>query len=54
MANTYHKMYIQVVFAVKYRDAIISKNWRPDLLAVIGQLINETGCKNIIVNVALY
>lgn len=50
MANTYHQMYIQAVFAVKYRDAVISKNWRPDLLAVIGQLINETGCKNIIVN----
>ena len=50
MANTYHKMYIQAVFAVKYRDAIISKNWRPDLLAAIGQLINETGFKNIIVN----
>jgi len=50
MANTYHKMYIQAVFAVKYRDAVINKAWRPQLLGVLGNLINETGCKTIIVN----
>jgi len=50
MANTYHQMYIQTVYAVKYRDAVIAKAWRQDLHAVIGNLINETGCKNIIVN----
>jgi len=50
MANTYHQVYIQCVFAVKYRYAIIDKDWRPTLLGVIGNLINETGCKTIIVN----
>lgn len=50
MANTYHQMYIQTVFAVKYRDAVIGREWKPDLLAVIGNLINESGCKTIIVN----
>lgn len=50
MANTYHQVYIQAVFAVKYRDAVIDKSWRSKLLGVIGQLINETGCKTIIVN----
>ncbi|MEI8087678.1 MAG: IS200/IS605 family transposase [Paludibacter sp.] len=50
MGNTYHKMHIQCVFAVKYRNAVIDKEWRPQLLAVIGNLINETGCKAIIVN----
>lgn len=50
MANTYHQVYIQCVFAVKYRDAVIDKTWRPTLLGVIGNLINETGCKTIIVN----
>ncbi len=50
MANTYHQVYIQAVFAVKYRKAIIDKSWRPKLLGVIGNLINETGCKTIIVN----
>jgi len=50
MANTYSQIYIQCVFAVKYREAIIQKEWRPTLLGVIGNLINETGCKTIIVN----
>jgi REP element-mobilizing transposase RayT len=50
MANTYHQVYIQCVFAVKYRDAIIIKDWRSTLLGVVGNLINETGCKTIIVN----
>ncbi|SHH23394.1 hypothetical protein SAMN05444388_10875 [Flavobacterium johnsoniae] len=26
MANTYHQVYIQVVFAVKYRNAVIEEN----------------------------
>lgn len=50
MANTYHQVYVQFVFAVKYREAILDKSWRPTLLGVIGNLINETGCKTIIVN----
>ena len=50
MANTYHQVYLQVVFAVKYREAVISKAWRPTFLGVIGNLINEAGCKTIIVN----
>lgn len=50
MANTYYQVYIQCIFAVKYRDAVIDKEWRPTLLGVIGNLINETGCKTIIVN----
>jgi len=50
MANTYHQVYVQFVFGVKYREAIIEKIWRPRLLSVIGNLINETGCKTIIVN----
>lgn len=50
MANTYHKIYIQVVFAVKYRDAIIEEAWQSKLFAVIGNLIKECDCKTIIVN----
>ncbi len=50
MANTYHQIYLQVIFAVKYREAIIKKDWQPQLFAVIGNLINETSCKTIIVN----
>ena len=50
MANTYHQVYIQAVFAVKYREAVIEEEWRPKLLGVIGNLINESGCKTIIIN----
>ncbi len=50
MANTYHQLYLQTVFAVKYRAAVIHPSWRPKLLGVIGNLINENNCKTIIVN----
>jgi len=50
MANTYHQIYLQTVFAVKYRRAVIDRAWKQKLFAVIGNLINEAGCKTIIVN----
>jgi putative transposase len=50
MANTYHQVYIQVVFAVKYREAVIANEWKSIVFGVIGNLINERGCKRIIVN----
>jgi REP element-mobilizing transposase RayT len=50
MANTYHQIYLQTVFAVKYRSAVLDKTWRPKIQGVLGNLINETGCKTIIVN----
>jgi putative transposase len=50
MANTYHQIYLQTVFAVRYRQAVIDKSWRSQLHGVIGNLINETNCKTIIVN----
>jgi putative transposase len=50
MPNTYIRVYIQAVFGVKYRNALIEKSWKPSLMAVMGNLINETGCTNLIVN----
>jgi putative transposase len=50
MANTYHQIYLQMVFAVKYRAAVLDKVWRSKVFGVIGNLINETNCKTIIVN----
>lgn len=50
MANTYHQIYLQTVFVVKYRNAVLAKTWRSQLFGLIGNLINETGCKTIIVN----
>ena len=50
MANTYHQIYLQTVFAVKYRAAVLAQVRRSTVQGVIGNLINETGCKTIIVN----
>ncbi len=50
MANTFHQIYIQAVFAVKYREALITNESKSKIFGVIGNLINETGCKTIIVN----
>ena len=50
MANTYHQIYIQTVFPVKHRNSVIDKKWKEQLCAVVGNLINEEGCKTIIVN----
>lgn len=50
MANSYTQMYIQAVFAVKYRKAVIENIWENELYESIGQLINECGCKSYIIN----
>ena len=50
MPNTYVKIYVQTIFAVKYREARIKDSFKKELFAVIGNLINETGCRNLIVN----
>lgn len=33
MANTYHQIYLHTIFAVKYRNAVIDKKWKGQLLA---------------------
>ena len=50
MPNSHSQIFLQAVFAVKYRRALIRDPWKRDLFAVIGNLINETGCRTIIVN----
>ena len=50
MANSYHQIYIQAVFAAKYRKAQLEQTWRQEMLSVIGNLINESSCKTLIVN----
>jgi putative transposase len=50
MANTYHQIYLQIVFCVKYKEALIGKEWKKGLHSVLGNLINSTGCKTIIIN----
>jgi REP element-mobilizing transposase RayT len=50
MANTYHQIYLRIVFAAKYRKAVLEKSWRKQVFAVMGNLINETGCKTLNIN----
>lgn len=50
MPNTYHQIFIHIIFAVKHRRASIKEQLKPKFLAVIGNLINETGCQTVIVN----
>ena len=50
MANTYHQIYLHVIFAVKYRNALIDNLWKDSLFGIRGRLINENGGKLIIVN----
>ena len=50
MANSYSQIYIQAVWAVKYRQALLQKPWRDDFFAIVANLINRAGCKSFIVN----
>lgn len=50
MANTYHQIYLQIVFAVKFRKAMIDKSWKGRLFGLMGNLINENNARTIIVN----
>jgi len=50
MPKTYHKIFIQAVFAVKYRQGLIQPDWENSLYAVIGNSINRKGGKSFIVN----
>jgi len=50
MPNTFTKLYVQIVFAVKYRKAVLEREWRSHLFARMGTIINEKGCKTIIIN----
>lgn len=45
MANTYNQIYIHLVFAVKYRDALIDKLWRQELYQYIIGVIANRGHK---------
>jgi len=50
MSNTYTKIYIQTVFAVKNRNALIRKTWKERLHKYITGIIQNMGHKLIAVN----
>ena len=48
MANTYRKIYLQVVFAVKNRNALMHEFWRYELFKYMSGIINRSQLTNII------
>ena len=50
MANTYTKIYIQAVFAVKNRHALLKKEHRPEIFKYMAGILNERGHKSLAVN----
>jgi putative transposase len=50
MANTYTQLHVQFVFAVKYRAALIQKEWKDELHKYITGIINPKGHKMLQLN----
>ena len=50
MPGTFSQLYIQIVFAVKGRENLISKNWCEDLHKYIAGIIKGKNQKTIIIN----
>jgi len=50
MANTYTQLHIQFVFAVKYRTALIQKEWKEELHKYITGIVNPKDHKMLQIN----
>ncbi len=50
MADTYSQIYIHIVFAVKGRNNLISKNWKDELYKYITGIITNEGQKLLAIN----
>lgn len=50
MASTYSQIYIQIVFAVKHREALISYEWEERLYQYITGIVQNKGQKMIAIN----
>lgn len=50
MADTYTKLFIHVVFAVKGRENIISTRWKDDLFKYISGIVTNNDQKLMIIN----
>ncbi|MFH6986365.1 IS200/IS605 family transposase [Flavobacterium collinsii] len=50
MANTYSQLYIHIVFTVKGRQNLISKNWKAEIYKYITGIISNKGQKLITIN----
>ena len=50
MSNTYSQIYIQVVFAVKNRQALIQPTWEEDLYKYVTGIVQNKGQKMLAIN----
>jgi REP-associated tyrosine transposase len=50
MANTYSQLHIQLIFAVKYRAAMIQKEWKERLHQYITGIIQNNEHKGLQIN----
>src|SRR6187549_575997 len=50
MANTYTQLHMQLVFAVKYRQALIDKTWEEELYKYITGIIQNQNHKLLCIN----
>jgi REP element-mobilizing transposase RayT len=50
MPNTYTQIHLHLVFAVKYRAALIQKSWKDELYKYITGIIQNNGHKLLIIN----
>ena len=50
MANPYTQLYIQFVFAVKAREALIKKEWKDDLYKYITGIVQQKKSKMLSIN----
>ncbi len=50
MSNTYTKLHIQFVFAVKYRTALIHKEWKEDLHKYVSGIFQQNDHKMLQIN----
>jgi REP element-mobilizing transposase RayT len=50
MADTFSQIYIQVVFAVRSREALIQSEWEEDLFKYITGIVQKKGQKMLAIN----
>jgi REP element-mobilizing transposase RayT len=50
MSNTYSQIYVQVVFAVQFRKALIQDSWKKLLYAYIIAMVSNRKCKVLVIN----
>jgi len=50
MPNTYTQLYIQFVFAVKYRESLIRDEWKDDLYKYITGIVQNNKSKMLAIN----